>query len=57
MWETLQLVVVAVIILAPMWIFANELGSDEFVKSAVGLAGGAVVFMGMRILEKRFNHK
>jgi hypothetical protein len=57
MWETIQLIVVAVIVLAPMWIFANELGADEFVKSAVGIAGGAVVFMGMRILEKRFNHK
>jgi hypothetical protein len=53
MWQTIQLAVLAAVVVAPMWIFANELSGDEFVKSAVGLSAGVVVVTALRIIESR----
>jgi hypothetical protein len=52
-WKVLVFLILAVVILAPMWIFANELGPDEFAKSGVGLAAGAVIITALRIIEKK----
>lgn len=54
MWQTCQMLILAVVLLAPIFVFANELSGDEFVKSGVGLACGAVIVTALRMLEKKF---
>ena len=51
MWQTIQMGILAVVVLAPMWIFAQELDSGEFTKTAVGLVSGYVVMAAIRIIE------
>lgn len=57
MWQTAQMAILAVVVLIPMWIFASELGGDEFAKSAAGLAGGAVIITALRMIESRYNRR
>ena len=57
MAEVFKCLIVAIVVLAPMWILAGELDGDEFVKSAAGLASGAVILTALRLLEKQFNNK
>jgi hypothetical protein len=54
MYEVLKCLIVACVVLAPMWILASELDGDEFVKSAGGLAAGAVILTALKILENQF---
>ena len=54
MYEVLKCLIVACVILAPMWILTSGLDGDEFVKSAGGLAAGAVILTALKILETQF---
>ena len=54
MYEVLKCLILAAVVLTPMWILASELDGDEFVKSAAGLASGAVILTALKILESQF---
>jgi len=54
MTDVLKCLILAIVVLAPMWIFSNELSGDEFVKSAAGLAAGAIMLTSLRLLETQF---
>lgn len=56
-WNTLQLAILAVVILAPMWIFAQELDGDEFAKSAIGIGAAGIVAVGLRAFDSRWRTK
>lgn len=57
MWDTIRMAILVVVVLAPMWIFANELDGDEFTKSVAGVAAGAAIMTALRLLEKHRNSK
>ena len=52
MSEICKIVVLGVVAVAPMFILANELSEDEFVKSGAGLGMVAAAAVGMRLLER-----
>ena len=51
MVECVKYLIVAAVILTPMFIMAHELDGDEFAKSGVGLVMGAVVLAALKIGE------
>lgn len=57
MVECVKYLVVAAVILTPMFVFAHELDGDEFQKSGVGLAMGAVVLAAMKIGESMWSNR
>ena len=57
MVEIARYVVVATVILAPMFIMADELDGDEFEKSAVGLVLATVILSALHILERQFKKR
>ena len=52
MVDVFKCLIIAVVVLLPMWIMTEELDGDEFEKSAVGIAAGGVMLGGLKILEQ-----
>jgi hypothetical protein len=57
MVECVKFLVVAAVILTPMFILANELDGDEFTKSGIGVIMGAVALGAFKMLESRWSKK
>lgn len=53
MKDIIRLAILAVVVLAPMFIMASELSGDEFAKSAIGVVMGAVVLAAMKMMDSR----
>ena len=54
MVECIKYLVVAAVILTPMFILANELDGDEFTKSGIGVIMGAVALGAFKLLESKW---
>ena len=57
MVEIAKYIVLAVVMLAPMLIMADELDGDEFEKSAVGLVLATVILSALHIFERQFKKR
>lgn len=57
MVDVFKLLILAAVILAPMWIMASELDGDEFGKSAAGIAAGGVTLAALKMLENLVNKR
>ena len=57
MVECVKYLVLAAVILTPMFVMANELDGDEFAKSGVGLLMGAVMLTALKIAESMWTKR
>lgn len=57
MVEIVKCLILATVVLAPMFILANELSADEFMKSGIGLAMAGVALAAFKVLERVMKEK
>ena len=53
MAEIVKLLVLAAIVLTPMFLFAHELSGDEFAKSSMGVAMAAIAYGAFKLLDAK----
>jgi len=57
MVDCFKFLVIAVVVCVPMFIFASELDGDEFAKSSMGIAMGAIAFGAFQMLQAQWQKR
>lgn len=55
--QCLKMILLVVAVLTPIFVLANELDGDEFIKAGGGIACGAVAMGAWKLLEKSLGSK